>query len=452
MNNSPIYNALSGRKDILRFHMPGHMGKMPYGFDLFELDTTETYATGNLFDDTFPFNKASETCAEYFGVADAIMSTNGSSGALMACIKSVCTGKDIIIDRNCHKSVLNAIALLDLTPHFIYPDILSPVDFTANISSDEILSAFENTPENTPVLITSPNYYGLMQNIASISEICREHNRLLLIDEAHGAHFPAIGIQNAINQGANLAVTSAHKTLPSLTGGALILSDGTIPRQKLLENLSVFNSSSPSYPIMCSIEQACEYMKSVGKQTYLDVMCKLADLREKINTETDFFALINTDTTKFDPLRLTISTIDTGFTGHSLSQKLFDNFKICAEMSDIYNVVFIVTGFHTQDELDRLFSALSSLSQNAKSKHIVLTQMDNNIPRMHLKTSVRSAYFSQSKTICLENAVGEICAKPITPYPPGVPILYPGEEITTSIIEFIVNKCYNVNIREIEII
>ena len=209
--------------------MPGHKGKpvLPELNHPFAIDYTEIEGTGNLYAGDEPILSAERAAARYYGAADCLFLTGGSTQALMTAIAAaVPAGGTLLVDRNCHKAVTHAMALLDLTPEFIVPHPLDETGLPGRIDAQEVEDVFARAPQAAALLVTSPNYYGVMQEIPALAELCHAHGVPLLVDAAHGAHFPAVGVPSAIEQGADLAAVSTHKTLPALGQSASLLSSG----------------------------------------------------------------------------------------------------------------------------------------------------------------------------------------------------------------------------------
>lgn len=286
-------------------------------------------------------------------------------------------------------------------------------------------------------MITSPNYYGICQDIPAIASICHTHGAKLVVDAAHGAHFPAVGLPSPIQQGADLAVLSAHKTLYAMGQAAMILSNGTIDGEKLREGAALFGTSSPSYAILASLDLARDLLEQ--DDSYQRTAQAVKQLKVRLS-QTRFLPL--SAGISLDPCRLTISTAGTNLSGNALSDRLYARFGIACEMSDLRNLVCIVTPADLPQNLTLLEQALLALSQEVQP----FPQPTPLAPLPHPKPvlSVRRAMLGACDALPLsEVRSGMVCARPVTPYPPGVPVLWPGEEITRQHIVFLTNQCYN---------
>lgn len=439
--SAPLYEALCAlsQKNTVRFHMPGHKGQpvLPDFAPILPLDFTEIYETGNLYTGEGPIRLAEQQAARFYHAVDCHFLTGGSSQGIHTMLYAAAgAGGSVLFDRNCHKSCAHAAAMLDLTPTFVFPSILEPYGIPGLLDPSEIDAALKEHPEIKTVLITSPNYYGVCQDIPAIAAVCHAHGAKLLVDAAHGAHFPAVGLESPIQQGADLAALSAHKTLYAMGQAAMLLSNGTIDSASLREGAALFGTSSPSYAILASLDLARDALEQD------DSYQKTAQAVDKLKAHLSETCFVPLSMDAVDPCRLTISTVRTALTGDALSDLLYARFRIACEMSDVRNIVCIVTPADLPRNLTRLEQALVELSHEIPSapKEAPLPPL----PRPHPVLSVRSAMLGKGYEIPLSDAKpGMVCARPVTPYPPGVPVLWPGEEITKQHIVFLTNQCYN---------
>lgn len=442
--NTPLYDSLTNiiKENTLRMHMPGHKGKpVFYPFDdIFPYDFTETDQTGNLYEEEGAIREAEILSAKYYGSDDCHFLTGGSTQGIHAMLGAICgDGGEVLLDRSCHKSVASACALFDLKPYFVYPETIEPYGFGGNLSLQQIekqLKAHENIKA---MLVVSPNYYGVIQDIKGLSELCGKYNVKLLVDSAHGAHFPAVNVKSPVQMGADIAVLSGHKTLPVMGQGAYLIMNKTIDAKELRRFESMVCTSSPSYPIMLSLDLARNWLENTD--LYLEVAKQTANIREFINEKTAFTALTESEDLLLDPCRLTVCTAKTGISGHQIHERLQKEFNIVCEMADDRNIVLILTGMDTENDFENIKNALLACSNGlfgdkTPDKLSIPTEIIRRI-------SVRKAWFCKYKTINIKDAVGKICARPITPYPPGIPIVFSGEEITAKHVEFLTKRCYN---------
>lgn len=457
MNDAPLVKALralaekryADGRQAARFHMPGHKGKAPFDTldDFWKIDFTEIEGAGNLFAGDEPILSAERAAARFYGAADCLFLTGGSTQGLMAMLRAS-GASQVICDRNCHKAAAHAMALLSITPQYLFPNVLNEFGFTGCIDCNCLETALKEYPHAGAVLVTSPNYYGVCQDIRQIADLCHQYGRLLLVDEAHGAHFPAVGLPSAIALGADMAAVSAHKTLPALGQSAMLLSNGIIQFDIICEAAALFGSSSPSYLLMASIDAARAYVEQgEGKARYLRAAQMTQKLRQSVDEETPFRALTQRQAARLDPTRLTVCCAGTDWDGYALLDWLFKENGIAAEMADARNVVFIVTCADEPEDLERVLDALKRCQAKARP----MPETPPLLPEPKRRIDLRKAYFSPSERVPLSKAAGRICARAVTPYPPGVPILCPGEEIQQLHIEFLKQACYT-SIKEISVI
>lgn len=443
MSDAFFYQQLrkQAARKAARFHMPGHKGRpvLPGLHHLAEIDYTEIEGTGNLYAGDEPIVSAERAAAHWYGAADCLFLTGGSTQALMTAIAAaVPVGGTLIVDRNCHTSVTHAMALLDLTPEFVVPHPLDETGLPGLIHLQEVEAALARAPHAAALLVTSPNYYGVMQDIPALAQLCHRHHIPLVVDAAHGAHLPAVGVPSPIQQGADLAAVSTHKTLPAFGQSAILLSSGRVPFDTLLETAPMFGTSSPSYVLLASIDLARAWMEGDGAAAYAQCAQRVASLRREINQSTVFSALTE-ENGPLDPCRLTIGCCGTNVTGHKLNEILHAEFGVDVEMSDRDHIVCICTGADTARDYARLMGAL----RDRRFYRVAYPS----IPLLPFPTpqrvcSVRQAWFSARRTVPLAQAAGQICARALTPYPPGVPLIYPGERIGQVHIEFLLAGWY----------
>ncbi len=413
--NTPLYHALTAFADTnpLRMHMPGHKGKgLPGWEQLARMDFTELPPTGNLYEAGGAIEGAEKLWAAAFGMQECLMLTCGSTQGIHSALTLTCPiGSTLLADRNCHRSVYHTMALLDLTPVYLMEKTPAGVE-----------KILKSTPEIKTVCITSPDYYGRLYDIAGISEVCHQHGAKLVVDGAHGAHLPFLGIDHY--RGADLVVCSAHKTLPAMGQAALLFSGGAYSGDDLRRAASIHGTSSPSYPILVSMDLARAWMESnEGQKQYQAVCSRVKELRQK-------FPALNGD--NLDPGRLTLRVQH----GYEVEGRLQEQ-GIWPEMADSGHVVFIVTGADSMEDLDRLEMALNGL---------VLQEDDREYPMPPAPEIVlrpRQALFAAVEVRPLNECEGRVSAEQIAPYPPGIPIVAPGEVITKKHLAYLHEIGYN---------
>lgn len=451
---APLYQALKALADGggARFHMPGHKGNSVFsGFDaVFAIDYTEIFETGNLYEGTEPIRGAERLAAQLYGATDCHFLTGGSTQGVHAMLGAVCgDGGSVLLDRASHKSTVSACALFDLTPAFMYPEIAEPFGFTGEYDPKAVEQALQKNPQVSALMVVSPNYYGVVQDIKELAEICHQYGKKLLVDAAHGAHFPAVGLPSPIELGADAAVLSAHKTLPALGQGAYLIFADTIDRDTLRRMEAMVGTSSPSYPMMASLDLSRAWLENEGAGKYQRVARFTTHLQRYLNQCTALRVVCAQDFQTVDPCRLTLDATSIGMTGYELETLLWEKYQIACEMADSRCVVLIITGADKTEDLLRLTHVLRHFGKNSERKKNAVPVCK--IPQATRACSVRKAWFSPCDTVALAQAKGEICARAVTPYPPGIPLLWPGEKITEAHIEFFQKRCYT-NITHIKVI
>lgn len=421
--NTPLYDVLSDFVDTepLRFHMPGHKGKGLSSWDkLFQMDFTELPPTGNLYEPGGAIGEAEVLWAKAFGMKDCLMLTCGSTQGNRAALTLACPLESaVLVDRNCHRSVYHTMALLDLEPVYLMEK-----------TPQEVEKYLKNNSGVKTVCITSPDYYGKLYDVTGIAEVCHRFGAKLMVDGAHGAHLPFLGIDHY--KGADLVVCSAHKTLPALGQAALIFSGGAFTGEDLRRAASIHGTSSPSYPIMASMDLARAWMESEEGKKYCRTVCaRVQALREK------FPSLRGED---LDPMRLTLC-VENGF---QVQSKLHER-GIWPEMADSGHVVFIITGSDSPADLDQLEKALEELDLKITEETYPLP------PDPVMVMRPRQALFAQAETQFLLNCEGRVSGEQIAPYPPGIPVIAPGEVISKKHLAYLEKIGYNMG-KEVRIL
>ncbi len=443
---APLYDSLLqfSNTNPLRMHMPGHKGM---GDGLFSqiapIDFTEIPPTGNLYTGEGAISEAEALCAQYAGAKAALFFTCGSTQGIYTMLaEAVGMGGELILERGCHKSVYNAMALLDITPHYIYAPPIPATPLSGPMTPEIIKAALLRYPSAKAVFLTSPTYYGVVTDLSSIATLCHEHSTYLLVDQAHGAHFPSVGLPSAPQQGADLSVVSTHKTWPALgSSSVLYVGSDDFDRLHLKKTSSLFGTTSPSYPILASIDYARDQLEGSDGKAYRHCAKLTAAFREKINQQTPFYALTPSNHLPLDPCRLTIDTMSARLPGHR-ADELLQQKNIYVEMSDEQYIVLILTCRDDEASFSRLWDGILSLIShcNYQTQPEILPVP----PKPEIRCSIRAARFGNQVSMPLSQAAGRIAADIIAPYPPGIPILAPGEEISQKHIAYLQKKSYNI--------
>lgn len=426
--------------DALAMHMPGHKRNTdlaPYLSVLSaDLDITEIHGFGNLHDMEGILAEHMEAAAKLWGSKRAWWLIGGSTAGLLAAIDAATkAGDKVLLGRNCHKSVYNACMLCRLETAYIQPKTFLNHSFFDQISPEEVEQALLAHPDTRLVVLTSPTYEGLQSDISTISDIVHRHGAILLVDEAHGAHF---GLNDhfptsSVTLGADIVVQSLHKTLPSLTQTALLhLCSDRIPPQEIGFRLSVYQTSSPSYLLMASIDSCVQLLQEQGAALYENWAQNVEAFTQSLSLR--HLQLPLQDVSYHDPAKLVITTAGTDLTGPQLAQLLRSRYNIEVEMSTIDTVLCITTMGDTKADLLRLANALNEIDKDLQPRNGT-THIPPNLPPQQLPIHI--AIDCETETIPTEDAEGRISGDFLWAYPPGIPLIVPGEEITEDLITYI---------------
>lgn len=413
---TPLYSALLRHRDLGRasFHTPGHKNN-PAALpgDLLSLDFTELPDTDSLFEANGPILEAEQLAAELFGAARTCFSAGGCTLCIQAMLRLAAPlGGTVVCSRTVHRSAVNAMALLGIQPVWAMPD--------------DLVSVIRSHPEAKAAYVTSPNYYGQLLEIPALSRACAEQGIPLLVDNAHGAHLmftrPRL---HPLAQGAAMTACSAHKTLNVLTGGAwLNIADGRFARDAKAA-MALFGSTSPSYPVMASLDLAREWLRT-HRDAYPPLQEKAAQIRDYAASRG--IALPGGRT---DPTRIALNTASIGMSGTDAARR-FRAAGVEPEYADGAWVVLIATPFNRDSDFTRLADAVGLLPVRAP-----LAQGPALPPLPPVRTDLRAALLAPAETVALDRAAGRVAARPECPCPPGVPVVMPGEEITKEAAEFL---------------
>lgn len=427
----------------LRLHMPGHKGKRSSKItsdDIYSIDVTEVEGLDNLMHPEDIIENSMRQMREYYKTQATLFSVNGSTGGIIGAILAASKPKDkILISRDSHRSVYNAIILGDLNPVYIQPS--TDIETGINIGIDINLFKEQVTKHKPKVIvIANPNYYGIASDIKSMAEITHQNDAVLIVDEAHGAHFPFSEKlpKTAIESGADIVVQSVHKMLGGLTQTALVhLCSDRITAENLNESLFLTQTTSPSYILMESIEAAFIDAKLNGRRKIEEGLALISELKTsflevkgiKVYDKSYFKQKGAYD---FDESKIIVN-ID-GYTGFELQQILRDKYNIQAEMADIRNIVFLTTYADESEVYMKLKKALLDIKPlDAVIENIKYLRLKN----PQVKISIREARNLNSRWESIEDVLDKVSKSFIIPYPPGYPIVCPGEIISQEIIEYI---------------
>lgn len=465
LNTMPIIEGLKKyiEEGVISFHMPGHKNNRR-GFEelswiqdnLYKIDNTEVPGLDNLHMPEEMILEAQLAAARAFKSNRSYFLINGSTSGIYSMILGATKpGDKIIVQRNCHKSVFTACLLGDLETAYLNPSILEGFNIAVSLSVEDVIRIMDKNSDAKAIVLTYPTYYGTCMDLESIAREAHKRNILVLVDEAHGAHsyFSSKLPKGAMECGADVSVTSLHKTTPALTQTAL-LNAGDIEVSGIEFMLRTFQSTSPSYVFLASMDAARYIMEERGSQLIDELLENIGIFKEKISKVSFYEVLGNEHRSRgniFD-MDTTKLVIKSPIGGAKLDCILREKYGLQVEMSDINNIVALTSIGNDGESFERLYKALAEIADkneemaegslwaaNATGMPIgvLKSRGSMNIIKKGYKASIsmRAAYYSIKRKVKLKDAVGMISSEMASPYPPGIPILLPGEIITPEIIE-----------------
>lgn len=427
--NTPIYDFISAyaASGTLRCHMPGHKGGTLADelAELCRLDITEISGADSLFEASGIIARSERNMGKLYGSAATVYSAAGSTLGIQAMLALMKQEKRrVFAVRNAHRAFLNAAALLGLDVEWIMPEYRGGI-ISGEIIPGTVEKMLKGCKEPSCLYVTSPDYTGKTADIRTLSEICRRYGARLLVDNAHGAHlafFPEN--MHPIAQGADLCCDSAHKMLPALTGAAMLHSSREeYDSERLKQAMSIFASTSPSYPIMASLDLCTRYISEDIRRDIAENFVLLGKLREEFSRELIF--------APGEPFHITIMAAESGFDGIELAELLRMNGCEC-ECADSDVLILLMSPVCREEDYRRLGNALSSAVKKARRKAPQCTEFSLEAPEKAM--SIREAVFAPNEEISVDQAEGRICGAVKVPCPPAIPIAVSGEIISRSCI------------------
>ena len=449
---TPLADRLrtSAQSDNVPFHTPGHHKgqgidpklKIWWGEAIFRADLPELPELDNLFAPNGVIAEAETLAAEAWGSDRTFFLTNGSTAGVIASILAVCNpGDSVLMPRNVHRSVISGLILSGANPVFMMPEYDERLGIAHGVIVDTVANHLASNPKIKAVLIVNPTYYGVCSDVVTIANLIHQYDLPLIVDEAHGAHFqfhPALPIA-ALTAGADIVIQSTHKTLSALTQASMLHMKGDrVSADRLAKSLQLIQSTSPSYLLLASLDIARMQMATQGEILLGQAIDRVQRVRSEINKIPNITTLEFTNSPGFhelDPLRLTVLIY--GMEGFSADEILHEELGITCELPGLQSLTFIATHGTTDADCDRLLTGLQQLSDrilepyNNSFNYELFTE----IPTIVL--SPRDAFFAKSKLVNVNDAIGLISADLICPYPPGIPIIMPGEQITENAIVYL---------------
>lgn len=455
MNNqekAPIYEALNEFKSmrVVPFDVPGHKrGKgnrelMEFlGEKCLSVDVNSMKPLDNLCHPISVIKEAEELAAKAFGAAHAFFMVGGTTSSVQAMILSVVKKNDkIILPRNVHRSVINSLILCGAIPVYINPQTDHRLGISLGMSMDEVRNTIEKHSDAKAILVNNPTYYGICSDLKGITELAHEKGMKVLVDEAHGTHF-YFGEDmpmTAMEAGADLASVSMHKSGGSLTQSSILLCGKGMNADYVRQIINLTQTTSGSYLLLSSLDISRRNLALYGQDIFERVMELTTYAREEINRIGDYDAygseIINGDSVyDFDITKLSVNTLDLGLAGIEVYDLLRDEYDIQIEFGDLGNILAYVSVGDSDKHIERLIGALSEIRRIYKKDKMSFMKCEYINPEVVLPP--QEAFYSEAKSMKLQDAIGQVCGEFVMCYPPGIPILAPGERITQEIVDYV---------------
>lgn len=477
--DTPIHRALEEQRinRLAHFDVPGHKGgrgnkelKRFLGDTCLQLDMNSMKPLDNLCHPVSVIKDAQKLTAQAFGSDEAFFIVNGTTAAVQAMIMSVCkAGDKLIMPRNVHRSAINALVVCGAQPVYVNPGVNRSLGIPLGMTIADVKKAMDENPDAKAILVNNPTYYGICSDLRKIVELAHERGMYVLVDEAHGTHFyfhEALPV-SAMEAGADMAAVSMHKTGGSLTQSSILLTKNTINADYVRQIINLTQTTSGSYLLLSSLDIARKNLSLNGREMFEKTMQFANYARNEINKLGGYYAfgeeLVDGDAVyAFDTTKLSVHTRDIGLAGIEVYDLLRDEYGIQIEFGDIGNILAIISAGDRNLEIERLISALSEIKRLYEKDRAGL--FDHEYINPTIAMGPQQAFYGKKKMVPIEESEGGICGEFVMCYPPGIPILAPGEKITKDILAYIAYakekgcfmtgtqdmKIENINIVEVE--
>ena len=451
--SAPIMEALEEfkAKRVVPFDVPGHkrgQGNIELtqflGEKAMDIDVNSMKPLDFLCHPVSVIKKAEEIAADAFGAANAFFMVGGTTSSVQAMILSACKKNEkIIMPRNVHKSVINALILSGALPIYIDPKIDDKLGISLGMNFEDVKKAILENPDAVAVFVNNPTYYGICSDLKTICDFAHSHNMLVLVDEAHGAHFyfgKNLPI-SAMAAGADMASVSMHKSGGSLTQSSFLLLGSKVDKDYVRQILNLVQTTSASYLLMVSLDISRKKLALEGEEVFKKVIELAQYARDEINNIGGFYAfskeIINRNSIfDFDVTKLSVNTFETGLAGIEVYDILRDSYDIQIEFGDIGNFLAYISIGDSYKDIERLCSALSEVYRLHKKDKSGMLNYEYINPIV--KIAPQEAFYATKTPLPLNQSIGRISGECIMGYPPGIPILAPGEQISQEAIDYII--------------
>lgn len=449
---APLYEALEAMRDarIVPFDVPGHKrgrGNKPLteflGERCLSVDVNSMKPLDNLCHPVSVIKEAEALAADAFGAANAFFMVGGTTSAVQAMMLSTLkNGDKVILPRNVHQSVINSMVLCGAIPVYVNPQTNKGLGIALGMSVADVSAAIEQHGDAKAILVNNPTYYGICSDLQTITRLAHARGMRVLVDEAHGTHF-YFGKNmplSAMEAGADMAAVSLHKSGGSLTQSSILLCGPNVNAHYVRQIINLTQTTSGSYLLLSSLDISRRNLALNGVEIFEKVKRFAQYARDEINEIGDYYAfskeLINGDSVfDFDVTKLSINTLDLGLAGIEVYDILRDKYDIQVEFGDLGNILAYVSVGDKTKNIERLISALDDIRRLYKGKRSNLLESEYISPSVVM--SPQTAFYAPKRSVPITESVGGICAEFVMSYPPGIPILAPGERITRQIVEYI---------------
>ncbi|RKW57119.1 MAG: aminotransferase class V-fold PLP-dependent enzyme [Lachnospiraceae bacterium] len=452
-SRAPIHEALEKfrKKRVVPFDVPGHkrgrgnkelkdfLGETCVGIDVNSMKPLD-----NLCHPVSVIKEAEQLAAEAFGAAHAFLMVGGTTSAVQSMVLAVCKrGDKIILPRNVHRSVINAMVLCGAVPVYVNPDVDQKLGIALGMKVSQVEEAIKENPDAVAIFVNNPTYYGICSDIRSIVKLAHDNDMYVLADEAHGTHFyfgENLPI-DAISAGADMAAVSMHKSGGSLTQSSILLIGKEMHEGYVRQIINLTQTTSASYLLLSSLDISRRNLALRGKEIFAQVMDLAEYARKEISNIGGYYAyssdMINHDSIyDFDKTKLSIYTLDIGLAGIEVYDKLRDEYDIQIEFGDMGNILAYLSIGDRKQDIERLASSLAEIKRlNSRGKEGL---MPHEYISPELAVSPQAAFYADKEQLDLQETSGRICSEFLMCYPPGIPILAPGEMITDRILDYII--------------
>lgn len=451
-NNAPIYEALKefNSKRVVPFDVPGHKRGRGnpeltdfLGQKVMDIDVNSMKPLDNLNHPKSVIKEAEFLAAQAFRAHHAFFMVNGTTSSVQAMVfATVKRGDKIILPRNVHRSVLNALVLCGAYPIYINPEMNQRLGISLGMSLKSVKKAINENPDAKAIFVNNPTYYGICSDLKSIVSMAHEAGLFVLADEAHGTHlyFGEDLPQSAMAAGCDMSAVSMHKSGGSLTQSSILLTNERVNPDYMRQVINLTSTTSASYLLLSSLDLSRKHMVLNGKEVMKRVVDLVQYAREEVNEIGDYWALgedlIDGDAVfDFDQTKLTINTLNIGLAGIEVYDLLRDEYDIQMELGDIANILAYVSVGDRKSDLERLVSALVDIRRRYKKDKTGMWMQEYINPE--LVVVPQDAFYGKKEAVDLLGSEGRVCTEFVMAYPPGIPILAPGERITMEIINYI---------------